>query len=320
MRYNEHLLPALRGIPGITWNSEIRRWLLPATAEAYRQAIQALSLQSPQVSRSVSLLPEPVVRALEAEENRARTAQEEVRTRIGNIESTEIWKSMKDFQRTGVTEAVKRQGRMLLGDEMGLGKTIQALGVALAYAEEWPVLVVCPSSLRLTWKAEIKQWLGLRDYEIHVSFTTGDFRYKRAQALDTERNKRRKTMFSEKNFYIISYDLATKQIEDIKAAQFAVVICDESHYLKSTTVNVFLLCVKYKTHEYINTLDQTYKSPYSSHSKGKTCLIAFRHACVFEAYGALQSDICVDSRLISVSPQIRWTLLWCQIANVWLEL
>lgn len=31
----------------------------------------------------------------------------------------------------------------------GLGKTVQALAIAACYPEDWPLLVVCPSSMRL---------------------------------------------------------------------------------------------------------------------------------------------------------------------------
>lgn len=42
---------------------------------------------------------------------------------------------------------------------MGLGKTIQALAVACAYREDWPILVVAPSSLRSNWQNEAKKWV-----------------------------------------------------------------------------------------------------------------------------------------------------------------
>lgn len=45
---------------------------------------------------------------------------------------------------------ISRNGRVLIADDMGLGKTIQALGVASYYRLEWPLLIVCPSSVRWT--------------------------------------------------------------------------------------------------------------------------------------------------------------------------
>ena len=47
--------------------------------------------------------------------------------------------------------AVSRAGRVLLADDMGLGKTVQAVAVACVYRSEWPLLVVCPSSVKLVW-------------------------------------------------------------------------------------------------------------------------------------------------------------------------
>jgi SWI/SNF-related matrix-associated actin-dependent regulator of chromatin subfamily A-like protein 1 len=43
---------------------------------------------------------------------------------------------------------ISKDGRALLADDMGLGKTIQALAVADYYKKDWPLLIVCPSSVR----------------------------------------------------------------------------------------------------------------------------------------------------------------------------
>ena len=40
---------------------------------------------------------------------------------------------------------------MMIADDMGLGKTLQAIAVMSYYREDWPLLVICPSSVRLTW-------------------------------------------------------------------------------------------------------------------------------------------------------------------------
>jgi hypothetical protein len=53
-------------------------------------------------------------------------------------------------------------------DEMGLGKTVQALGIAAYFAHEWPLLIVCPASLRFVWVAEIEQWMRCRGERLRV--------------------------------------------------------------------------------------------------------------------------------------------------------
>merc|ERR1719204_2291928 len=62
------------------------------------------------------------------------------------------------FQREGYKFVISRQGKALIADEMGLGKTIQAIAVALYYRSEWPLLVICPSSMKYPWKDEILKW------------------------------------------------------------------------------------------------------------------------------------------------------------------
>lgn len=67
--------------------------------------------------------------------------------------------SLLPFQEQGVACVLSRGGRLLLADDMGLGKTVQALGAACAL-EAWPLLVVCPATLRLVWAEEVEKWLG----------------------------------------------------------------------------------------------------------------------------------------------------------------
>lgn len=61
------------------------------------------------------------------------------------------------FQRAGIAYALAREST-LIADEMGLGKTIQAIGVL--NARPWRTcLVICPASLRLNWRNELRRWL-----------------------------------------------------------------------------------------------------------------------------------------------------------------
>jgi SWI/SNF-related matrix-associated actin-dependent regulator 1 of chromatin subfamily A len=42
---------------------------------------------------------------------------------------------------------------------MGLGKTIQAIAIACCYSSEWPLLVICPSILKINWSKEFEKWI-----------------------------------------------------------------------------------------------------------------------------------------------------------------
>lgn len=58
-----------------------------------------------------------------------------------------IFKSLYSFQRDGIKKGLKLYGRILINDEFGIGKSLQALGLALAYKSEWPLLIICPKFL-----------------------------------------------------------------------------------------------------------------------------------------------------------------------------
>lgn len=56
---------------------------------------------------------------------------------------------------------------------MGLGKTVQALGVASAYRSEWPLLIVCPSSVRFAWRDALVRWIPSVPEEDVTVITSG---------------------------------------------------------------------------------------------------------------------------------------------------
>lgn len=51
------------------------------------------------------------------------------------------------FQVEGILFGLEKSGRVLIGDEMGLGKTLQALGISAVYYDEWPCLIIAPSTM-----------------------------------------------------------------------------------------------------------------------------------------------------------------------------
>ena len=123
-----------------------------------------------------------------------------------------------DFQKDGIKFGLERKGRILLADEMGVGKTVQAIGISLLYKEEWPVLIICPSSLKFVWRDEILKWIpDINDDKINIQiFKTSKDYFKCGVKI-----------------YIMSYDLTVKLEDKIIEKDFKFIIADEAHYLKS---------------------------------------------------------------------------------------
>lgn len=92
------------------------------------------------------------------------------------------------FQRVGV-KFLSTVRRGLLADDMGSGKTIQIIR-ALVHLERKKVLIVCPNSMKFTWKEEIATWAPA--YSVSV--------------IDGTAAKRRKAIEAEADIYIINWE------------------------------------------------------------------------------------------------------------------
>jgi SWI/SNF-related matrix-associated actin-dependent regulator of chromatin subfamily A-like protein 1 len=130
--------------------------------------------------------------------------------------------SILPYQHEGAAFGLLRGGRCMIADEMGLGKTLQALIVAYQYHEtDWPLLVICPSSIRFVWREQITKWLGgLIDPKVHVQVIT----------------KGKDVVHRSAKIVIVPYILLEPNPHLSKRAgdslPYNCVICDESHYIK----------------------------------------------------------------------------------------
>ena len=126
-----------------------------------------------------------------------------------------IKNALYDFQVEGVKFGIEHHCRFLLADEMGVGKTIQAISLCYLYRDDWPVLIVCPGSMKYLWKGEIQTWLGFKDHRINIL------------------NSSKQKISDEAYFYIISYDLVSHILKKLKQMKFNFVILDEAHCIKN---------------------------------------------------------------------------------------
>lgn len=87
------------------------------------------------------------------------------------------WERLYSFQSAGVEFLVKSENA-LIADEMGTGKTIQTL-VALDTLDlldnadvVYPVLIICPNSVKRHWSNHVRQWLpNARPFEVSGNAT-----------------------------------------------------------------------------------------------------------------------------------------------------
>ena len=144
------------------------------------------------------------------------------------------------------------QGRILLADEMGLGKTVTSLAIMTHYKDQWPLLILCPASLRHTWPNEIETFLPqLSPQSVYVVSGYDDVGFAEEEEQEEEDNtdKAGKTRMVVRSIrghrgrgrrrrpdiVVCSYGLLQTRSAAARALQqlrFQCVICDESHFLK----------------------------------------------------------------------------------------
>ncbi|KAG0311782.1 helicase [Dissophora globulifera] len=123
-------------------------------------------------------------------------------------------------------KSVNGQGA-ILADEMGLGKTLQTIALLWTLLKQSPyhgeestvvkkALVVCPASLIMNWQQEFKKWLGterLRVFAVDSKSSMTDFTLGRVYPV-----------------MIIGYEKLRIVQDELKNANFDIIICDEGEF------------------------------------------------------------------------------------------
>ncbi len=133
---------------------------------------------------------------------------------------------LRPYQQTGaefLVWACKSLGGALLADDMGLGKTLQTLAAITALRaktkkDRRPTLVICPASVAHNWRREAERfapWL---------------------KTVVIERGVERKAILERANDYdliIKNYALARRDIEELRAHEWLVIVVDEAQAIKN---------------------------------------------------------------------------------------
>lgn len=207
--YHAEVIGLFKQMSSRNYDMKTRKWSF--LLEDYQKLMEALHrIQAVETEP----LPRPVVQAFASQFEKTSVIRPEIPdVDLSGVDS-KLVSSLMPFQSEGVGFAISREGRLLLADDMGLGKTIQAICIAAYYREEWPLLVVAPSSVRFTWAEAFQRWLpSVTSDSINVIVTGRDGQ-------------------SASLINIVSFDLLGKMDKTITSS-FRVIIIDESHFLKN---------------------------------------------------------------------------------------
>ncbi|KAL3685839.1 hypothetical protein R1sor_003861 [Riccia sorocarpa] len=228
--YDTEVVAALKKVPRAEYHAKERLWMFPISsipkAEEVLKSIK---------DRVVTIEPlEPIVkRALEA-----TATLPDLRERFDLVDE-KLRKTLMEFQVEGVRFALQHGGRALIADEMGLGKTLQALAVVSCLQEEWPVLIIVPSSLRVHWANMVATWLNVCPSDITIVLSQGSCH----GGFNVVRTSGKHKPLVNGLFNIVSYDALTKLEDIIMRTGFKIVIADESHYMKNPQAKRTNVCV-----------------------------------------------------------------------------
>jgi len=111
----------------------------------------------------------------------------------------------------------REENAAMLCDPPGAGKTPQAIGLFNKLNAK-TALIICPASLKENWAREIRRW---STYPVTI------------QILNSSSEK-----LNGSNIVIVSYHLAVRMHEKICKKSYNLLVCDESHLLKSANAQV----------------------------------------------------------------------------------
>ncbi len=146
------------------------------------------------------------------------------RTRRAREEEPRVPEGLADvlrpYQRAGF-EWLARLGAWgvggVLADDMGLGKTVQALALLCTRAGEGPALVVAPTSVVGNWAREAERFTPELRVRIHRGAP-------RERSVGSPRAG---------EVLVTSYDIASRDIEELARVRFGTVVLDEAQLVKN---------------------------------------------------------------------------------------
>ncbi len=149
--FNPVIISAIKEMPGRYFRGADKIWIVPLQSKSYIERFKSRFnvRQAIQRAESFDVIPE------------MESMPHEWKEKLLSLIKKPDGKIPFEYQLNGAWRAAHLQ-RLINGDAPGLGKTIQSIMTlelaAIMGKQSFPVLVICPSSLRLNWQREISMW------------------------------------------------------------------------------------------------------------------------------------------------------------------
>jgi len=197
-----------KSVPGWKWNPTMKVWEYPMEADIVRQLQNAFN-GDVKVTKQVREQLERV------QQRRQELLQ--VKTKDDATVGVDFADKLRNYQRTGAA-FLQKAGRAILADDMGTGKTLQAITACEARGDQ-KVLIICPNTLKDTWKQEIEKWAG------QEAIVVDGPKKKREQAI-------KQFEAGEAKYLIINYESARLH-DELAQIDWETNILDEAHKIKN---------------------------------------------------------------------------------------
>lgn len=161
--YNPALINLVKRIPTRQWDSTEREWVIQKDSIAFPPGYDSRWYVEQFAAWAVK---KRFCSKIERRSN-AHDDKYELPKMKGLVGEHYMLMPPFEYQLQGVRYALYSK-RCIFGDQPGLGKTLQAICTvvkahkeAAQYGECFPVLVICPASMKVSWKREFKKFAGL---------------------------------------------------------------------------------------------------------------------------------------------------------------
>lgn len=216
--YDEELINKVKNLSNRKWNKDKKRWEIDINKKNCEEVIEFGEENEFDISDKVLEKCEECKDNIE--KSKASNVDEDLEIDVGGDEL-----ELKPFQKAGVMYSVDKE-KAIIADEVGLGKTVQALAT-IKKRNAFPVLVICPASLKINWRKEVRKWIG-DDVSVNI-----------VEGRDNKEIEKADVVIINYDILDMSDEVKEKRnvdktnIELLKEHNFEGLIVDESHKLKN---------------------------------------------------------------------------------------